>query len=199
MPDAQPKKTKFQGNTQLSDKPRCGAKARTNEGKPCRKFPVKDQKRCRTHGGASPQAKRAATRRKVEEKIRRTLHGLEVVPVSDPLTALSEFAGEIMNWKDNLAQHVVQLKTYGYAGEHGEQIRAEVQLYERAMDRTVNVLDKIARLDIDSRLAAIGEKQADLVEAALSAALSALNLPVEQEQQAWQAIENHLRGLPKAS
>lgn len=198
MSDEQPKKTKFQGNTQLSDKPRCGAKARSNEGLPCRRFPRKGQKRCKIHGGGSPQAKRAAVVRDVEQKIRKTLHGLEVVAVRDPLTTLSELAGEIMNWKDNLATHVGQLKTYGYSGEHGEQIRAEVQLYERALDRTVTILDKIARLDIDSRLAAIGERQADLVEAALAAALAVLDLDVEQQQKAWGAIGAHLRALPQA-
>jgi hypothetical protein len=202
MPDKQPDKSKSKHNPQLSDKPRCGAKTRgetaANGTGKCIKFPVKGQKRCKTHGGGSPQAKRAAVVRDVEQQIRKTLHGLEVVPVKDPLTALSELAGEVTNWKDNLAAHVGQLKTYGYSGEHGEQIRAEVQLYERALDRTVTILDKIARLDIDSRLAAIGERQADLVEAALAAALAALELTVDQEQKAWGAVGAHLRALPQA-
>lgn len=202
MPDKQPEKAKFQGNTQLSDRPRCGAKTRgkiAEEGTgKCRKFPVKGQKRCRTHGGGSPQAKRGAIIRDVEQKLRKTMHGLEIQSVKDPLTALAELAGEVTAWKDNLRQHVDQLKTYGYHGEHGEQIRAEVQLYERALDRTVSILDKIARLDIDSRLAAIGERQADLVEAALAAALAALDLTVDQQQKAWGAVGAHLRALPKA-
>lgn len=185
---------------ELSNKPRCGASlGKKRPGETCRRFPRKNQKRCDLHGAGSPQAKRKAAEREAEQKIKRTIGQLEVTPIKDPLTALSELAGEIVAWKDTLALHVGELKSYGYAGEHGEQIKAAVQLYERAMDRAVTVLDKIARLDIDSRLAAIDERRVDLLERAIDAALNALDLTPEQTQKAWGAVEVHLTSVPRVA
>lgn len=199
MSDEQPAERK-PSPYELSTKSKCGADlGKKRPGEKCGRFPLKNQKRCKLHGGASPQAKRKAAEREAERKIQKTLGELEVTPVKDPLTALSELAGEIVAWKDNLALHVGELKSYGYAGEHGEQIKAAVQLYERAMDRAVTVLDKIARLDIDSRLAAIDERRVDLLERAIDAALNALDLTPEQVQKAWGAVEAHLTSVPRVA
>lgn len=42
---------------------RCGARCRTRDGAPCRAWAVRGGRRCRMHGGASPQAERAARTR----------------------------------------------------------------------------------------------------------------------------------------
>ena len=115
-------------------------------------------------------------------------------PVTDPLTALSRLAGEITRWKDVVASHVADLKGLSYSSaEAGEQIRGAVVLYERAMDRCVQVLASIAKLNIDERLAAISERQAALVERAVTATLDTLNLDPEQKREALRTLGRHLR------
>jgi hypothetical protein len=37
-----------------ADSPRCGARARSAGGRPCRNLPVKGRTRCRFHGGTNP-------------------------------------------------------------------------------------------------------------------------------------------------
>lgn len=192
MSDEQQARRNRSGGYQPSNKPKCGAKLR-NKDETCKRFPLNGQERCKLHGGASPRAKDKAARDSAERKLRRVLDDLDIGPVEDPLTALAQMAGEVIRWKDLLTERVGQLQALGYSGENGEQIKAEVQLYERSLDRSVSVLDKIARLDIDSRLAAIDEKRAAMVEGAIEAALNALDLPLDQRQRAWQAVADHMR------
>lgn len=148
---------------------------------------------CRYHGGGAPQVKVAAQRRGVDAELERmaTLVG---TPVGNPLTELSRVAGRSRAWMEMLEERVQALLdaqdgdgrcphcgedledaagSLRYRGGAGEQIRGEVQLYERAMDRLGRLLADIGRLKIDERLAAITSKQADAVIAALEAGLNA--------------------------
>lgn len=50
---------------------RCGARARSRGGAPCRNWAMKAQRRCRMHGGASPQARRDARAQLVVAKVMR--------------------------------------------------------------------------------------------------------------------------------
>jgi hypothetical protein len=171
----------------------CGAETRSEDKHPCRLPPINGSKRCRFHGGASPSVKAKAERDRVEGELRELAATLAAPPVDNPLEALSALAGEIKAWKDFLAEKLTELNTLRYSGEHAEQIRGEVVLYERALDRAVSVLTSIARLNIDERLAAIGEVQAAMLEGALEAALTALGLSVEDKTRAWDAAASHLR------
>lgn len=173
--------------------PRCGAK--TQVGGNCIRFPVRGAKRCYRHGGGSPQAQKAAKRAVLAGKALIQLSRMDTSrPVTDPLTALSEVAGEIIRWKDLMALHVADLQNVSYSSaEAGEQIRGQVLLYERAMDRAVQVLAAIAKLNIDERLAAIDERQAALVERAVVATLDSLSLTVEQRRDAMRTLTRHLR------
>jgi hypothetical protein len=115
-------------------------------------------------------------------------------PITDPLRALAEIAGEISRWKDLMGAHVADLKTVAYRSlEGGEQIKGEVLLYERALDRCAAVLASIAKLNIDERLAAIDERQAALVERAVIATLDTLNLTAEEKTGAVRTLTRHLR------
>ena len=106
--------------------------------------------------------------------MRLSLARLDVDPVEDPFTELSKLAGQVVAFKDALAAKVNELQAIRYEamGAGTEQLRAEVALYERAMDRCASVLGLIAKLDIDSRLARISDKQADAVIRAVDAALT---------------------------
>lgn len=151
---------------------------------------------CRKHGGASPQARSAAVRRQVETEARAVLAELGVPAVGDPLEALLKLAGQVLAWQAATAALVNQLDGIRYRGANGaEQLRAEVALYERAMDRAVAVLSAIARLNIDERLVQVTERQADAMVNAINAALEAAGVDAEQAERARRAAARHLRSV----
>ena len=94
-----------------------------------------------------------------------------------------------------MAGQVNKLTSLRYEGKIGqEQLRAEVGLFERAMDRCMVALTSMARLNIDERLARITEAQEELILAALAYALSeTLHLSQEQQREARAAIAEYLR------
>jgi hypothetical protein len=194
MSDAQDSGKRKRGGKIESDKPRCGAETRTADKHPCRKFLEEGQIRCKHHGGASPQAKRKAAERVLEAQVQHAIEGMDIVPVENPLKALSLLAGEILAWKDLTATHVASLKDkLRYEGEHAEQIRGEVLLYERSMDRAVAVLAQIARLKIDERLAAINEAQVQQMGRILEGALDALGMTYDQKRLAFAELSRLAR------
>lgn len=203
MSNAQDGKKGKNGGRTESDKPRCGAATRSRKGT-CRNFPKEGLTRCDLHGGASPQARRKAAERLLDAQIKHAIEGMDVKPVENPLVALSMLAGEIIAWKDLLATHVAGLKDkLRYEGEHAEQIRGEVTLYEKALDRCVTVLSQIARLKIDERLAAINEAQVRQMGRILEGTLDALGMSYDQKRAAFTEMSRLARkaamsGLPAA-
>jgi hypothetical protein len=132
----------------------------------------------------------------VEVEARQVLAELGVQAVGDPLEALLKLAGQVLAWQAATAALVNQLDGIRYRGANGaEQLRAEVALYERAMDRAVSVLSAIARLNIDERLVAVTERQADAVIGAINAALEAAGVSGEQAERARRAAARHLRSV----
>lgn len=175
--------------------PRCSAR-RTN-GEPCKNRPMRGQTVCRKHGGAAPQSKAAAVRRRLEVEARAVLAELDVEAVGDPLEALLKLAGQVLAWQSATAALVNGLEDgIRYRGANGaEQLRAEISLYERAMDRAVAVLSAIARLNIDERLVQVTERQADAMVTAINAALEAAGVGGEQAELARRAAARHLRSV----
>lgn len=168
--------------------------ARTKRG-PCRAYPVRGATVCVTHGGAAPQVRNAASRRLIEAEIRELFGKAlpESVPVDNPLAAYAEFAGRVMAWMQLMDSLLGDLRTVGYEGKAGEQIRAEVLLYERAMDRANTVLSSYARLNIDDRLASITEQQAKVVIGAIEAVISHLGVSGPAAAEARKVAAAHLR------
>ena len=139
--------------------------------------------------------KRAAATRTVESEIARTarIALASAVPVTDPLTALQQLAGEILEWK-NVLKDRVDMQKLRYQSEIGtEQVRGEVALLERAMDRCAAVLTAIARLNIDARLTAIEEGKAQMVIRAVQAALVAAGVTGPAAHAALRAAAAELR------
>lgn len=134
-------------------------------------------------------------------------------PVDNPLTELAAVAGRARAWMELMQSRVELLLQIAnddteaaaseraggmrYRDTSGEQLRAEVGLYERAMDRLGKFLTDYARLDIDNRLAAITTSQADRVIDAIDAALAAAGIHDKtQIQAAKKAAAAKLRVLP---
>ncbi|BFP50013.1 hypothetical protein KCMC57_63810 (plasmid) [Kitasatospora sp. CMC57] len=202
MTDPAPKST-----TAASTKPKCGAKTRQEESADtCGQIAGwgtahPGTGRCKLHGGNTTNQRTAAATEIAEREIRSVLAQLDVAPVDDPLTALTVLAGQVVSWQTAIATLVNNLEDrVRYEGAAGaEQLRAEVALYERAMDRTGHVLGLIAKLNIEERLAAVTEAQADRVIAAIDAALAAAGITGPQAAQARQAAARHLTAVPTAS
>jgi hypothetical protein len=137
----------------------------------------------------------------VEQEARRELGRLGAIlgpvdAVADPLTELGKLAGEVMRWKNLLAERVAELQAIRYEdAKGGEQLRSEVALWERALDRCTTVLATMARLNIDERLAAINERQADRVLRAIDMALEAAGVEQARRGEAKLAAAKHLRAV----
>lgn len=133
--------------------------------------------RCRKHLGNAPTVARAAERERIEAETRVELARLDVVPVDNPLGELQKLAGQVLAWRDALAGRVNSLTDIRFRDEHGgEQLRSEVVLFERAMDRCERVLVAMARLNIDERLVKITLEQARLTNEVLKGALDDLGI-----------------------
>ena len=160
---------------------RCQAKAQDENRRrtrPCKLWAMKGLTVCYRHGGSNPTTRAAGDRRvaedKVEKKARQLASLFDVVPVDNPLAALSQHIGEEVLFKDILATLVKDLHTddIRYKDARGaEQLRSEVVVYERALGRVGDRLVAYAKLNIDERLAAIEEKQAEAIIRAIDAAL----------------------------
>jgi hypothetical protein len=180
-------------------KQRCSAKARNSPGGVCHGWLVNGATRCRMHGGTTRQVKAKAVRKNVEATMQNLVSAMDMGPVHDPLTALKELAGEVMAWKDAMRLQVESLDELDHVSDYGESAKAVVQLFERAMDRAGDFLFKIARLNIDERLAAVTESQAKKIENAFFEALDEVGIPVldiETRSKVSTAYARHLSVIP---
>ncbi|MFH9225941.1 hypothetical protein [Streptomyces lydicus] len=131
---------------------------------------------------------------KAEADARLVLAELGVHQVTDPLAALMQLAGQVLSWQKATAELVNRLEDVRYRAANGsEQTRAEVLMYERAMDRAITVLAAIARLNIEQRLAAVSEMQAERVVDALNAALTHAGITGALAAEARQVAARRLR------
>jgi hypothetical protein len=172
---------------------RCLGKRR--DGSACGAYAINGGTRCWAHGGQLPGVRARAAQNITEQKAAATLARLDVAPVGDPLTALAEVAGQAVAWKNVMADRLNELTSLRYEGHGtGEQLRAEVALWERALDRCEKFLVSMARLNIDDRLAKVTEAQAAMIEQALKAGLAEAGLEdLETQDRAARAVARHLR------
>lgn len=159
----------------------CGANTRA--GAPCAKRPVPGGIRCKFHGGAAPAAKAKAAERVLEAKVRKLVPDA-VGPMENPLLSLLTVAAEAEAFKDALRELVGDLgDRIRYSGlEGGEQLRAEVVVYERALDRVGRMCVDIAKLGLEERLVRQQEALGAGIVAVLSGALADLGLDAGDER-----------------
>jgi len=140
---------------------------------------------CKNHGAnrGSKSAKHAADRI-VEGRIADNLviilaeHGEKLMnpdPIGNPFHELMDLAAEIKAFKELMRQvsaYLVSKERIRSAHARvGEQLRAEILIYERAQERLAKILIDITRLNIEARLAAIEEAQQRTIEQAMTIAI----------------------------
>lgn len=114
----------------------------------------------------------------------------------NPLEALLELAHEQVAWKQVCLAKLAKLQEdeWRWDGDRaGEQIRSEIGMYERAIERATNTLVKISRLGIEAKLAQIAERQVAIVETAIVRTLQDLNLDIDTQAKARERIIRHLK------
>ena len=176
--------------------PKCGVPTRREGNPPCQNPPILGQRRCRMHGGKHKKTEQMRHEYITNQKIKGVIGRLNITPIEDPLSALKMLAGEAVAWKEQMALLVADLDVVRYRTENAEQIRGEVALFERAMERCASIVGMIAKLNIDERLAAITEQQATILTQALFAAFDEAGLGItdtEQKKAISKAFGRHLR------
>lgn len=155
---------------------RCTAKAKST-GERCGNWPIRGATVCGVHGGRAKQVRAAAQRRlaaeKVESDVKNALAFESLEGVTDPLGALSRLADEALAMKEALAARVNDLNRIRYSahGSGTEQLRAEVALYERAMDRSAKFLALLVDSGFEERRTRLAEQEGALVAGVIQAIL----------------------------
>ncbi len=143
------------------------------------------------------RAQPAIAEARLQQQAAAELARLNVPPVDDHLAELARLAGQAIAWKDRMGEKVNELTSIRYQDAKGaEQLRAEIQLFERAIDRCASVLIGMARLDIDNRLIGVRERTVDMLVAALDAALNTLGLSWEDKIRARDTYREHIVVVP---
>jgi hypothetical protein len=149
--------------------------------------------RCRLHGGATRSQTKRAADEEIEERASAMLAELGTRPVDNPLEELQRLAGRVLAWERVIGELVNELDSVRYETEFGEQLRSEVALLERAMDRCERILVAMARLNLDERLVRISEAQGRQVVGAILGAFADIGLSREMQDAVRPAIARRLR------
>lgn len=182
--------------------PLCGGKLRHRDGTCGRAAGAgtdhKGWGRCSWHGGSSPSGSQSAAEKQLEDRAQKLLYRHDASPVTDSLEALQRLAGRALALEAAIGDAVNELTSIRYESESeggtgAEQLRAEVAVLERAMDRCGRLLVDIAKLNIEERLARVTEKQAQMTMDALAAAMREMGLSAEQQREARTRVARHLR------
>lgn len=165
-------------------------KAHKTNGDPCKNPAMRGQLVCRHHGGSIKKNRAAAARRLAEEDTRKRLAEslAEAVPftgVGDVYEELLTVAGVSRAWREVLQGRVEELQKYGYDSNLGtEQLKTDVALFERALERSAKIGEALARLNLEERKAALDERIAGQLVAVIRATFAEVGLTPEQEARA---------------
>lgn len=162
------------------DAPRCTATAK-GTGERCKRRPIPGGTVCVKHGGGAPAVRAAAEQRQVEAaadalvaELWPGLAGME--PVKDPVDLLARTAGAIEHMADVMGARVNELQGKVAGGRDLTQLRAEVVLLDRLLDKLLKAGDGMARLGIAERHVQLEQQRVAMVTAAFRAAVGVLQL-----------------------
>jgi hypothetical protein len=119
-----------------------------------------------------------------------------VTAVADPLDELGKLASASTSLMTALGARVNALQDLEHFGTaFAPALKAEVQMYERAMDRTHRLLDSLVRHGYTERQVTIAETEAALVAGVMRRVIAGLGLTAEQQTLAGQLLAQEFRAL----
>lgn len=201
---------------------RCRAKAKST-GERCARYAIEGGTVCRAHGGASKQAKAAASKRRTEAMAAKAMQLLAEPVDIDPAQALLELvqwtAGEVRYWRAEVARiadedpdSLTWGKTKheegvgvgedgGYGSKTVEEAAPPVayRMLESAQDRLAKYAAAALRAGVQERQIKLAEDQGALVAQVIRSVLDDLQLTVEQAERVSEVVPRHLRLLAPAS
>ncbi len=182
----------------LDETARCVATSKRS-GNRCKRRPIEGGTVCAMHGGSAPQVQAAAARRvltqQVEADAAAVLATIGVTGVDDPLHELALLASEARAFQDAIGARVNALQErIRFSSDQGtEQLRSEVALYERAMDRTGRFLEVLVRSGFEERRVRISEATAALLAGTITRILDQLELTAAQRELVATVVPAELR------
>jgi hypothetical protein len=161
---------------------------------------------CKNHGGnrGSTRSKFAAASLVSDRQADRLVailaeHGdrlLNPDPIGNPLEELMDLAAEIKAFKEVMRQVTAYLvsreRVRSAHDKVGEQLRAEILLYERAQERLADVLVKISKMGIEQLMARLEAEQVRMLERAFAKALQSSGASLEGQEHARQVLRGEL-------
>jgi len=179
----------------------CTAKAKTT-GVRCTRTRRDGTNVCYYHGAEAPHVKAAAIRRVSEREASRRaekwLARQGYDEIEDPLAELLHLASEATAYRELFRAQVDKLMLADevrYEHRAGEQLRAEMALWERSAERCLKVYSEIARLGIAERMVRIREAEIVLMAQAIRNILKRLELSPKQKTIAGQVVAEELRAI----
>jgi hypothetical protein len=166
----------------------------------CPMWAIKGGFVCYHHGGAAPQAIAAAKERirtrEVTAFADSVLAQEGIEGVEDPLQELSKLASGSKALMEALGQRVNSLdQLEHFDAKNSPAIKAEVQMYERALDRTARLLESLVKAGYTERQIKIQETEAMLVAGVIKRTVAALGLTPAQQQRAQVILAEEFRAL----
>lgn len=177
----------------------CTAKAKST-GTRCLRRPAPGCDVCTNHGGASPLVRNKGLERLAAAKLDRDVTAIlaheGVLAIEDPLGELGKLASSCKALADALGKRVNAMNELEhFDAKSSPTIKAEVQMYERALDRSHRLLDSLVKHGYSERQIQIQETEAMLVAGVLRRVIAALGLTTEQQTRAQQLLAQEFRSI----
>lgn len=168
----------------------------------CKRPAIEGGTVCPTHGGSIGHVKRAAERRLTEARANaiatRFLKQQGVPDIEDPLDELMKLASEATAYRElfrQKADKLLESDEFRYEHRAGEQLRAEIALWERSAERCLKIYETIVRLGIAERQQRIREAELMVIAGGIREILKRLNLSAEQRRASLVIVPEVLREL----
>ena len=151
----------------MDDSRRCTGTSRQS-GEQCRRARCEGLDKCSLHCGLSEaDRERAAGEHRLMSRSERMIKARyeDADPVTNPLEVVQRLSRVALLWLEHATDLMEGLNgTFRYEGKlKGEQLRSEVALFERAMDRAQKFSMDLIKADIDKRCVRIQESVARAV------------------------------------
>lgn len=123
--------------------------------------------------------------------VERVIAQAREIPDADPqTTALMEMiklVEEISNWTDDAHRRLNQIPESEWRYHNrsrDEQVRTEVLVYERALDRQAKVLQAVSKMALSEKIVSLGRAQTELMIKMLLRVIDKLSMPGDMSERA---------------